>query len=77
MECVYADKSGNIWAGTLGAGLEKFDPKTERFTHYKHNEKDPSSISNGIITCLLQDQEGVLWIGTEHGGLNRMDPPNR
>ena len=74
VECVYADKSGNIWAGTYGTGLEKFNSKTERFTHYKHNEKDPGSVSNDSITCLLQDHEGVLWIGTEHGGLNRMDP---
>ena len=60
VECVYADKSGNIWAGTYGSGLEKFDPKTERFTHYRHNEKDPSSISGDTVTCILQDHEGVL-----------------
>ncbi len=74
VECVYADRSGNIWAGTFGSGLEKLDTKTGAFTHFKHNEKDPSSISHDSVTCILQDREGFLWIGTEHGGLNRMDP---
>jgi len=74
MECILADKSGNIWAGTYGNGLDKFDPKTGIFTHYKHNESDPSSISGDTITCILQDQEGMLWIGTSMQGLNRLDP---
>src|SRR5205809_6228717 len=73
IECVYVDKNGNIWAGTYGAGLEKLDPKTGVFTHYKHDEHDASSISGDSVTCILQDHEGVLWIGTDYQGLNRMD----
>jgi hypothetical protein len=46
VECVYTDKSGIIWAGTWG-GLEKFDPETGSFTHYKHDEKD--SIVKGML----------------------------
>lgn len=74
VECVYADKSGNIWAGTYGFGLEKFDPETGSFTHYKHNENDPTSISGDTITCIIQDRDGFLWVGTNWNGLNRMDP---
>ncbi|MEP6597251.1 MAG: two-component regulator propeller domain-containing protein, partial [Ginsengibacter sp.] len=74
VECVYADKSGNIWAGTYGSGLEKFNPETGAFTHYKHNEQDPASIGGDSVTCILQDNEGMLWIGTNQQGLNRMDP---
>jgi signal transduction histidine kinase/ligand-binding sensor domain-containing protein len=74
VECVYADKGGNIWAGTFGFGLEKFDPKTGSFTHYKHNDNDPSSISGDSITCIIEDRDGFLWVGTSWSGLNRMDP---
>ena len=74
VECVYADKSGNIWAGTYGFGLDKFDPQTGNFTHYRHSEKDPYSISGDSITCIIQDRQGFLWIGTNWNGLDRMDP---
>jgi signal transduction histidine kinase/ligand-binding sensor domain-containing protein len=73
VECLYTDRIGNIWVGTFGAGLEKFDPKTGNFTHYTHDDKDSSSISGDIITAILEDHEGLLWIGTDYSGLNRMD----
>jgi ligand-binding sensor domain-containing protein len=73
IECVFADRDGNIWAGTYGDGLEKFDPNAGVFTHYRHDEKDSSSISGDTVTCILQDHEGFLWVGDDYRGLNRMD----
>src|SRR4030095_16351395 len=43
---VFADKSGFIWVADYEHGLDKLDPQTGIFTHYRHNEKDPSSISS-------------------------------
>ena len=31
-----------LWIGTYD-GLSRFDPKTEQFTVYRHNAKDPRS----------------------------------
>ena len=36
LESIAADKSGNIWVGTLGEGLNRFDPHTKKFTDYKY-----------------------------------------
>ena len=55
IECIYADKRGNLWIGTWG-GLDKLDPATGVFIHY--NAKN-SSISGDTITCILQDHEGM------------------
>ncbi len=30
---IYEDKEGNLWVGTLGGGLDKFDRETETFDH--------------------------------------------
>ena len=68
-ECVYADAEGFIWIGTFGTGLDRFDPSTGVFTHFRSNLKDPSSLSQDIVTVIFEDKEGELWIGT-HGGLN-------
>ncbi|MFC2084887.1 two-component regulator propeller domain-containing protein [Bacteroidota bacterium] len=70
------DDSGNIWVGTghfitrSGNGLNKFDPNSNQFIHYKHDPEDPYSLCSNIITSLLIDHEGILWIGTFDNYLN-------
>ncbi|HID38463.1 MAG TPA: hypothetical protein EYP36_02995, partial [Calditrichaeota bacterium] len=69
------DDSSNLWIGTgflitkSGAGLNKFDPKTEKFTHYRQNPKDQRTLRSDIVTSLLIDRDKGLWIGTIGGGL--------
>ena len=43
---VFADADNIIWIGMLGSGLEKFNPATNSFIHFRHNPKDASSLSN-------------------------------
>ncbi|NIT59722.1 MAG: hypothetical protein GWN00_26925, partial [Aliifodinibius sp.] len=70
------DEFGNIWVGTghfawpYGRGLNKLDPNTGRFLHYRHDPDDPSSISSDNISSLLIDRDGVFWIGTVDNHLN-------
>jgi signal transduction histidine kinase/ligand-binding sensor domain-containing protein/CheY-like chemotaxis protein len=73
---IYEDKSGTLWIGTWGGGLNKFDREKEIFTYYKHDENDPSSLSNDIIGSIYEDSFETLWIGTVGGGLNRFDRIN-
>ena len=72
LESICADKDGTIWIGTAGFGLDRYDPETGIFTHYRHDPDDESSISHNKITALTVDSNGDVWIGT-HGGLNRFD----
>ncbi len=72
------DQTGTLWIGTQRGGLNKLvlthlGNKTgvsAKFTHYKHDPKNPNSLSNNDVRNLLVDRSGNLWIGTEHGGLN-------
>ena len=72
LECIAVDSTGYIWIGTLGAGLERLDPETGKFTHYRRNPKDPKSIQSDSIFALLCDRQGMIWIGV--AGLDRLDP---
>ena len=72
-ESVYTDLNGIIWVGTIGAGLDRFDPETGIFTHFYHDANEPASLSNDTVTVILRDKQGILWIGT-HGGLDHFDP---
>ena len=71
-EVIIADPSGVIWIGFYGTGLDRFDPKTGKFTHYRHRKNDPSSISNDTVAAILRDSKGNLWVGS-YGGLDLFD----
>ncbi len=62
-----------LWIGTKYGGLDRFDIKTRRFTHYRFDPSDSGSLSDNSILSVLRDFEGNLWIGTWGGGLNRLD----
>ena len=61
------DKSGNLWFGTWGGGVSKFDGIS--FTNFT----TAHGLSNNLIHCLAQDADGNIWIGTEGGGISKYD----
>lgn len=57
------DKSGNVWVGTVGSGLVKYDVKENRF--YSVNDILRYEVST--IYSLCADDENDLWMGTDNG----------
>ena len=68
--------AGTIWVGTARSGLNRFDPATERFTHYRHDPDDPHTLSHDGIAHIHIDRAGRLWILSrdEQAGLNSTYP---
>lgn len=67
ISAVVEDQDGNLWLGTDGYGLCKYDGKA--FTHYTLADGLPDH----TISELLFDSKGGLWIGTFWGGLSHFD----
>lgn len=65
--CLYKDKKGTIWAGTLGSGLFYFDEETQRFTILCEENKPNFIANNNYVSSVLEDSEGILWVGTMYG----------
>ena len=63
------DKAGYIWIGTE-YGLSRFDGY--RFTVYKNNPQDSTSLMFNIVNRVFCDRDGNLWVGTNIG-LQRYD----
>ncbi len=76
---VYAfseDRDGRLWIGTFGGGLnvlERAPGGPARFSHYRHDPSDPTSLPDDRIASLLHDRSGTLWVGTLTRGLSRLD----
>ena len=62
IRCIIKDKNGNLWFGTNGNGLSKYDGKS--FMHYTQK----NGLSNNTVLSLIEDSKGNIWIGTEGGG---------
>ena len=60
------DTAGNIWLGSLGEGLFKYDGKS--FVHFGVEQ----GLNSNAIYSILQDKAGSLWVGTGKE-LNRFD----
>ena len=73
-ESVLADDHGYIWVGHhhSSAGLDRLDPATGIFTHYRNDPNDPTSLAGDSTDVLYKAKDGTVWIGTTKG-LDRYD----
>lgn len=68
VRCALLDKAGNLWFGTTGEGVYRYDARLpdghgKRFTQF--TVKD--GLSNNTVWSLLEDQSGNIWFGTDSG----------
>ena len=61
------DRFGNLWFGTSGGGVSRYDGKT--FTNYTSAQ----GLANNKVWSIVEDQRGNLWFGTDGGGVSRYD----
>lgn len=67
---IVEDNQGYLWVGTAKGGLNRFDPRTERFQRFQFQADDATSLSNNQVLDLFIDQQQQLWIATAGGGVN-------
>ena len=67
---ILQDRHGFMWFGSTD-GLICYDGY--KYKTYKHDSKDPYSISEDWVTSIAEDENGNLWIGVWEGGLNFYD----
>lgn len=67
VRALWFDSRGTLWIGT-SAGLDRYDPRTNMFTHLTRED----GLSSNRVNAIYEDQQGILWIGTREG-LTRYD----
>jgi signal transduction histidine kinase/ligand-binding sensor domain-containing protein len=74
---LFKDRSGVLWIGTDGGGINKLNRRKSEFRHYKRNVADSISALGNIVHTVYETGDSVLWIGTVNGGLNKIESIQR
>ena len=63
IRCLYVDQRGDLWAGSDGGGLMKYDVSEDRFVWVSKEYNIPA---DGIFS-IQGDNSGGIWLGTNAG----------
>lgn len=78
IQSLYTDAKGNIWVGTAGDGVYRFNEnkinpaskEVKDFDHYYTQSDKP--ISDDYIMSIGEDDQNSIWLGTWSGGLTKI-----
>ncbi len=61
VHCGLQDKAGNMWFGTTGQGIYRYDGNS--FTNFTTED----GLSSRAVWCVYEDVIGNIWFGTNNG----------
>lgn len=62
---IVKDSNNQIWMGTYGGGLKKYDGISVK--SFKHDLSNAAALSSSVVNSLLIDHNEALWIATNNG----------
>ncbi len=68
------DKTGILWIGSFGAGVERYDLSKKSFIGFNEDPEVQSVIVRKDVLSIMEDKSGTIWIGTHLGkGLSNIE----
>lgn len=71
--CFGIDNQNELWIGSRGSGIYKYNAVTNTVTRAMHNQFIPTSPATNFAVNLFKDRQGIMWCGLS-GGLAKYDP---
>jgi len=66
INALFVDRSGILWAGSDGYGLDFYDPNAMHFNLIKLAD-DPGGLPDNYTSAIAVDGDGKIWIGSSTG----------
>jgi signal transduction histidine kinase/ligand-binding sensor domain-containing protein/DNA-binding response OmpR family regulator len=67
------DRSGLLWVGTWGGGLQRHNPTASAFQTLRYDPTRSDRLSHPTVQSALELADGRIWIGTGGGGIDVLD----
>lgn len=75
LNAILADPHSNeLWVATERDGLNRFNPESHTFQSFRHDSKNPASVSSDEITALSASARGGIWVANYSSGVDYFDP---
>lgn len=71
---LYKDRSGLLWIGTWGGGMNRFNPSVKAFRTLRHSPVQRQMLSHMSVLSVLAVSNGNVWVGTQSGGIDVISP---
>lgn len=65
----YVDPDDTMWAGTISAGLLRWNKGSTAPIHHVYRPNDPFSLPADNVRAIMVDRSGMLWAGTFIDGI--------
>lgn len=67
------DADGNIWVATMGNGIFRYTPSTQKMAHFLHDSKNSKTLSSNSVSSITETVAGDMWFATDRGGVCRFN----
>lgn len=67
---LFFDHEGTLWIAATGEGVFTYRFDTNVLTNYRHDPKNPGSLSNNNVNNITEGHSNDLWISTSGSGLD-------
>lgn len=61
-ECICTNDKGEVWVGTSGVGIFKYDPQQDKFVQYLTDRNGRSLVDKTVISICFQGENAILAI---------------
>ena len=65
IKCLFCDSNGQLWIGTYGGGLSKYNKEKDNFSTY--DTSNSKFLLTDEINAIAEDKYKKLWVGTNNG----------
>ena len=70
---IIEDAEEKLWIGTPANGINRYDPATQKITHFGNDADKSGTFKDNSGWCAQATSDGLVWLGTQEDHLFKID----